>query len=326
MILVAPDSFKGTYSATEVTEAIAAGVEESGLEADRCPVADGGEGTAEILGRALGGETLSAEVTGPLGEPQQARFVLNRDVAYIDLAEASGIGGLSREQLDPIRATTAGTGELMLAARAAGARHIFVAAGGSATVDGGAGAIQAIAEGGGLEGAEIAVLCDVEVPFERAPAVFGPQKGATPEIVRLLEARLDELAEGWPVDPRGLPMSGAAGGFSGGLWATLGARLLPGADFVLDSINFNARLRACKAVIAGEGGLDDQSFMGKILGRIRDRCREAGKPLHAVAGTVKLGNDEIERLELATVIEAGDPESLRRAGRTIGHTAQAVRP
>lgn len=318
-ILIAPDSFKGTFEAERVCEAVAAGVEAAGLVADRCPVADGGEGTSEILRRALGGRRIETTATGPLGRSVRAGFAMVGEDAYIDLAEASGIGGLRREELDPVGATTAGTGELMLAARDAGARRIFVAAGGSATVDGGAGALAAIERGGGLGDIALTVLCDVEVPYESAPAVFGPQKGAdTPELIGRLEERLAEFAAAsLPVDPRGLPMSGAAGGFSGGLWAALGARLLPGAPFVLDRLDFDRRLAEVDAVIAGEGALDEQSFMGKILGEILGRAKTSGRPLHVVCGRSRLSADRVAATGLASVGEAGDLDALREAGRRI---------
>lgn len=323
-ILVAPDSFKGTFSAEQVCEALAAGIEETGARADRCPVADGGEGTAEILRRALDGERHEATVTGPIGEPLRAGFAIAGHDAFIDLAEASGIAELAPGQLDPIKATTAGTGELMLAAREAGARRIFVAAGGSATVDGGAGAIDAIERAGGLGDSELSVLCDVNVPFEMAPAIFGPQKGASPAQVAQLEERLAKLAERWPRDPRGLPMGGAAGGFSGGLWAVLGARLMPGAAFVLGRLAFDRRLREATAVIAGEGALDEQSFMGKILGQIVKRARANGKPVHAVCGRSELSPEEALAQGLDSVVEAGTLTALRDTGLRLAQNRRGV--
>lgn len=316
-ILIAPDSFKGTYDAIQVAEALARGVEEGGCVADLCPVADGGEGTSEILCRASGGQRLKAEARGPLGEPRAAAFSLIDGEAYVDLAEASGLALLGPDELDPLAATTTGTGELMVAALDAGAERIFVAAGGSATVDGGSGAIEAIIEAGGTGAAAITVLCDVETPFERAAKVFGPQKGADPAAVARLENRLDELARRWPHDPRGLPMSGAAGGFSGGLWAVLGARLLPGATYVLDRLRFESRLRDAEAVIVGEGSLDEQSFMGKIVGEISARAAVAKRPVHAVCGRSHLDPENALAHGLASIREAGDPAALTAAGREI---------
>ncbi len=320
-VLVAPDSFKGTYSAVEVTAALADGLAETGVLADPCPVADGGEGTASVLRRPLGGEWRTAEVTDALGRPVSARFMLAGNEAYLDLAEASGLGDLAVEERDPVTATTFGTGQLMLAAHDAGAKRIVVAAGGSATVDGGAGAIQAINEAGGLEGCELAVLCDVVTPFELAAEVFGPQKGASPEQVEWLTQYLDLMASQLPQDPRGMPMGGAAGGFSGGLWAAFGAELLPGAPFVLDRLDFNRRLAEADAVIAGEGRLDSQSFDGKILGEILGRAAtsiNSPVPLHAVVGTLGLEPEEASSRGIASVTVAGDAAAFRQAGAEIG--------
>ena len=160
--------------------------------------------------------------------------------------------------------------------------------GGSATTDGGAGAIEAIEEHGGLRGARIVVLTDVRTPFERAPAVFGPQKGADAAMVERLEARLDALAAELPRDPRGVPLTGAAGGLSGGLWAAFGAELEHGAPFILDALDFDARMRAARAVVTGEGKLDEQTLEGKLVGEIGTRTRQAGVPLHAIVGTDRL--------------------------------------
>ena len=170
------------------------------------------------------------------------------------------------DERDAWAASTYGTGELIAAGAQAGAAVIIVAVGGSATSDGGAGALEAIEEAGGLGGARLVVLCDVRTPFEDAPKVFGPQKGADAEMVARLERRLDALAAGWPRDPRGVPMTGCAGGLSGGLWAVHGATLEPGAPWVLDALDFNDRMRASRAVVTGEGKLDEQTLQGKLVG------------------------------------------------------------
>src|SRR3954452_19936409 len=169
-VLVAPDSFKGTLRAAEVASSVAAGLERAGLvPPDRCPVADGGEGTLEILLTALGGQTAGAAATDPLGRPVRAGFGLIEDggTAIVEVAEASGLHRVAEEERDAVAATSRGTGELIVAAAAAGAAVILVAAGGSATTDGGAGALQAIEEAGGLQGAQLVVLCDVRTPFEQ---------------------------------------------------------------------------------------------------------------------------------------------------------------
>ena len=183
-VLVAPDSFKGTFRAAEVAAAIGRGLERAGLmPPDLCPLADGGEGTMEALLLALGGETIAADVHDPLGRPLRAAFGLVEDggTAVLEMAAASGLGLVAEAERDPWAASTYGTGELICAAVDAGAQVVLLGVGGSATTDGGAGAIDAIEEHGGLGAARIVVLTDVRTPFERAPAVFGPQKGADPD-------------------------------------------------------------------------------------------------------------------------------------------------
>ena len=158
------------------------------------------------------------------------------------------------------------------------------------------------------------VLCDVRTPFERAPAVFGPQKGADPAMVRRLEERLAALAGRLPRDPRGVPMTGAAGGLSGGLWAAHGAALEPGAPWILDALDFDARMRAARAVVTGEGKLDEQTLEGKLVGEIGTRTRQAGVPLHAVVGRDALDAFGKRIIDLQVVLEAGTAEALEAAG------------
>src|SRR5215217_9402601 len=204
-VLVAPDSFKGTFRASEVAGAIGRGLERAGLmPPDLCPVADGGEGTLDALLPGLGGEVVAAPAHDPLGRALTGCFALVEDggTAIVETATASGLSLVAEDERDAWAASTYGTGELIAAAAQAGAQVILVAVGGSATTDGGAGALEAIADAGGLGGARLVVLCDVRTPFEHAPKVFGPQKGAEEELVRALEERLDALAAGWPRDPR----------------------------------------------------------------------------------------------------------------------------
>jgi glycerate 2-kinase len=195
---------------------------------------------------------------------------------------------------------------------------IIVAVGGSATTDGGAGALEAIEEAGGLGGARLVVLCDVRTPFEDAPKVFGLQKGADPAMVGRLERRLDELAGGWSRDPRGVPMTGCAGGLSGGLWAAHGAVLEPGAPWVLEALDFDARMRASRAVVTGEGKLYEQTLQGKLVGEIGTRARQAGVPLHAIVGTDALDAFGKRIIDLMRVIEATDLTELEAAGEALG--------
>jgi glycerate 2-kinase len=320
-VLVAPDSFKGTFRAAEVAGAIGRGLERAGLmPPDLCPLADGGEGTMEALLLALGGEAIAAEVHDPLGRPVRASFGLVEDggTAVIEMAAASGLGLVAESERDPWAASTYGTGELICAAVAAGAEVVVLGVGGSATTDGGAGALEAIEEHGGLADARLVVLTDVRTPFESAPAVFGPQKGADPAMVARLEERLDELAARLPRDPRGVPMTGAAGGLSGGLWAVHGARLEAGAPFVLDALDFDARMRASRAVVTGEGRLDEQTLEGKLVGEIGTRTRQAGVPLHAIVGKDSLDAFGKRIIDLQLVQEATDLDGLEAAGERLG--------
>lgn len=318
--LVAPDAFKGTFTAAEVTRELVDGLREAGRDADPCPLADGGEGTTAVLLAARGGELLSAPSHDPLGREIEAELGLLGDgeVAVVETAAASGLALLDPGERDAEAASSAGTGELIVAARDAGATRIMLAVGGSATTDGGAGAIEAIERAGGLGAASLEVLCDTTVSFERAASVFGPQKGADPATVEVLGRRLAEQAAGLPRDPTSVPMTGAAGGLAGGLWASYGARLRSGADAVLDAVGFDARAAAAGQVVTGEGRLDSQSAEGKLVGRVAARAGARGACVHAVVGQLALDADELARLGLASAIEAGDPSALRAAGRGLG--------
>lgn len=317
--LVAPDSFKGTHDAPAVAAALAAGLEQAGWEADRCPVADGGEGTLAVLAEALDGELVEVRVSDPLGRPVVADFGLvdGGATAIVEMARASGLALVAAGERDAWRASTRGTGQLILAAAATGAQEILVAVGGSATTDGGAGAIEAIREGGGIGGARLRVLCDVETAFEDAPRTFGPQKGADAGTVARLEERLDALARTLPKDPRGVRATGCAGGLSGGLWAAFDAELSPGASAVLDALGADARIAAAQLVVAGEGCLDEQSFGGKIVGELARRARAARVPIHAVVGTSRLSDEEVAAAGLEHVWTASTLAELTAAGREL---------
>jgi glycerate kinase len=319
VLVVAPDAFKGTMGAVEVAEALARGAESGGVEAVRLPVADGGEGTLEALAAVLDAELHEAVVHDPLDREVRAQWARTPDgaTAVVEMAQASGLGLVAEDERDAEAATTRGTGELIAAAAASGVREILVGVGGSATTDGGRGAVAAVQAAGGLGAAELVVLCDVGTPFERAAEVFGPQKGAGPEQVRRLTARLHEVAAGYRRDPRGVPRTGAAGGLSGGLWAELGARLVPGAAYVLDRVGFDDRLAGATAVVTGEGRLDLQTLEGKAVGEVAERAGRAGIPVHAVAGRVDLDDDGRRRLGLASAREAGDPAALAAAGAAL---------
>jgi glycerate 2-kinase len=323
--LVAPDSFKGTFDAPAVADALARGLEDAGWETDRCPVADGGEGTLELLTGALGGHLETVRATDPLGRPVICRVGYAGDTAIVEMAQASGLGLVAPAERDAWRASTRGTGELVVAAVAAGAREIIVAGGGSATTDGGRGAIEAIRDGGGLGAARLVVLCDVETAFEDAPRIFGPQKGADAATVARLEERLDAFARELPRDPRGMPATGVAGGFSGGLWAAFGAELgpgaaelRPGAAAVLDALGVGARMHGAQLVVTGEGCVDEQSFGGKVVGELVRRAWPVGVPVHAVAGSTTLSEAQWRRAGLDGVWIAGTLEEIVAAARALG--------
>lgn len=304
--LAAPDKFKGTFSAREVAEAIALGI----AGADVCPVADGGEGTLEALPH---GELRTVTVEDPFGRPIAASFGIEPDgTAVVEAAAAVGLALLGTAEFDPRRASSRGAGDLIAAAIAAGARRVLVGCGGTATMDGGLGIVGRFDP----EAAEIVALCDTRVPFELAPQVFGPQKGATPELVERLEDRQREAAHSLPRDPSGVAMTGAGGGLSGALWA-LGARLVPGAPFVLDAIDFDRRARRAGRVITGEGRLDATTLSGKAVDEIASRCRRLGVPCHAIVGSAALEQAEIERLGLQSIREATDLPAISRAATTI---------
>ncbi|HKZ12479.1 MAG TPA: glycerate kinase [Solirubrobacterales bacterium] len=326
--LVCPDSFKGTFTAVEVAAAIGAGIEEAGGAVDLCPAADGGEGTAETVRAAIGGAVRTAAAHDPLGRPIEASFVLVEDgaTAVVDTAAASGLPLVAPGERDAEAASTYGTGELIAAAVEAGARRVLLAAGGSATTDGGVGAIEALRDNGishatttdggcGCVGdAALVVLCDVTTRFEDAARVFGPQKGADPAAVERLTERLGRIAGELPRDPRGVAMTGCAGGLSGGLWAEFGAELRPGAEFVLGLLGFAERLAAADVVITGEGRIDSQSLEGKIVGQIAAACAKAGRPLH-----VLVGQNDLARAAKATAITSIAEARTLPALRTAAH-------
>ncbi len=320
-LLIAPDAFKGTMTAAEVADAIARGVRSEGADADCCPVADGGEGTIEALRGALGGELRTAACHDALGRPIGARWawLAATRTAILEMSSASGLALLAPGERDGERASSAGTGELLLAARDAGAEHAVLAIGGTATSDGGEGALRAIEQGGGLGPMRLTLACDVRIPFEAAAEVFGPQKGASPDGVERLTARLHAIAGELPRDPRGREMTGAGGGIAGALWAVHGAQLCSGAAYVLDSIGFGHRLAGADAVVVGEGCLDGQTRHGKIAGEILGRA--AGKPVHAIVGSVAPGT-HVE--PLASVRVAGTRAQLEAAGAELARELVAL--
>ena len=286
-VLAAPDKFRGTLTAPQAAAAIAAGAVRAGWTAVELPLADGGEGTLDVLG----GGNQRAIVTGPLGEPVEAALRLeDDDTALIEAALACGLtiaGGPERN--DPLRATSRGVGELIHTALAEGADRIVVAVGGVASTDGGLDTVEVLQSSLPLP-VQLDVACDVDARFLDAADVFAPQKGATPEQVRILRERLAQL------DIPDLPGAGAAGGLAGGL-AAMGARLVPGFDLVADRLGFDERLAEADLVVTGEGLLDATSFTGKVVGRVLERTATAGVETLVLAGEVA-ANSPIDAFSL----------------------------
>jgi glycerate kinase len=260
-------------SARKAAAALAEGFRRAGVDVDELPVADGGEGTAEALHAALGGEWREAAVADPLGRKVDARFLrLADERAVVESAEAIGLSRLAPDERDPLRASSRGLGELVVAAVEAGARELLVGLGGSATVDGGAGLREVISS----LPVPTVVACDVSNPLlgERGAArAFGPQKGATPAQVEELERRIAGMDHLRPfAELRG---AGAAGGL-GAAFAALGAELVPGAELVLSTLGFRRRIRGAALVVTGEGVVDRTTAEGKAPGVVLSVCREEG--------------------------------------------------
>ena len=336
-IIIAPDSFKESLSAEGVASAIGKGFSDVFPDAELVllPVADGGEGTTDALVAATSGQRISQAATGPIGESVDAFWgVLGQAVqgveggtlvsktAVIEMAAASGLDLITREQRDPLTTTTRGTGELILAALDQGAEHIIVGLGGSATNDAGAGMLQALgvklldevgkdipAGGGGLsqlhsidlsdmdsrlQAVRFEVACDVDNPLvgpNGASAIFGPQKGATPELVRLLDKNLEHFAKltlaATGQDIVNAPGAGAAGGLGGAFLGYLNANLKSGIDIVLDAVAFESHLEGASLVVTGEGRIDSQSVRGKTPVGVSKRAKAFGNiPVIALAGSV----------------------------------------
>ena len=325
-ILVAPDAFKSTFTAREVAEAVASGVEAGGRAADRCPLADGGEGTMEALTSGVEGvEFHEVSVTAPMGNSVTARFATVGETAIVETAEAIGLVLVPEDERNPEVATSRGAGEMIAAAVEAGASEILVGVGGSATVDGGRGALEALKEAGlVLTGARkpkdfpsITVLCDARAAWEEAAKIFGPQKGADPAAVKRLTEEMVAQAAGMRKDPIVVNYTGGAGGVSGILWSEAGAALLPGAPYVMERVRFDERMRASRSIIVGEGRLDSSTLIGKAPGEAATRARQAGFGCAAVCGQNALDLVEERIIDLQVVIEAGDLESLRAAGEQL---------
>jgi glycerate 2-kinase len=296
--LACPASLKGVLSAVEAAAALAAGFREARVEADECPIADGGEGTAEVLFAAFGGEWHETEVHDPLERPVRARWLMLPDgTAVVEAAEALGLGLLAEEELDPLRASSRGLGELIAAALEREPGDVAVALGGTATMDAGVGMLRALSE----LGVPAIALCDVRSRLSEAPRLYGPQKGATPEAVAELEARFAALTSLAPVAE--LPGSGAAGGLGAAL-ASLGAKLVPGARWILERIDFRAYLREADLALSGEGRLDPTTLEGKAPWEARRMAEEEGVRCALFGGRVQIDEPDVHAL-------SGDPGRVR---------------
>ena len=325
-ILLAPDKFKGCLTAQEVAQAMAEGIRRVIPEAqiDLCPMADGGEGTVSALVAATNGKLLTRRVTGPLPEMKvDATFGMLGDgqTAVVEMAAASGLALVPISQRDPMATTTFGTGELLMAAAGAGAKRVILGIGGSATVDGGVGCAQACGlpvlledgvpvspteplcgrdldsilmikhgRGSPVERMQITVACDVVNPLfgpNGAAAVFGPQKGATPQQVQQLDESLRRLAERTAkLQAASTPGAGAAGGLGFGMLAWFGATLASGVQTVIDAVDLHSRLRQADLCITGEGRLDEQTLHGKTPIGVARAAKKAGIPCIALAGSL----------------------------------------
>jgi len=367
-IAVAPDSFKGTMSALDAANAI-----EEGLRAVlpdcsvvKIPMADGGEGTVEAMVEATGGQYVEQEVHGPLNDVIKARYGIlsGGQTAVIEMAAASGLPLVPLRKRNPMKTTTLGTGELIASALKKGVQNIIIGIGGSATVDGGVGMAQAIGvrffdrEGrevgsGGeslarihtidlsgrmaqVDSGRIRVACDVKNPLlgpSGAAYVYGPQKGATPEMVKKLEGYLANLAElvkeQIGIDIKDIPGAGAAGGLGAGLVAFAGAELEPGIDIVIDTLRLEDKIKDADLVITGEGQMDYQSVFGKTPIGVAKTARKLGIPVIAIVGCL---GERVEEVLAAGIdayfstIEtiAGEEEIIRRGRQSLAATTANV--
>ena len=315
LALASPASLKSVLKPVEAALALAAGLREGGAEAVELPVADGGEGTAEVIAAARsGGRWGEAEVTGPLGEPVRARYLVLEDgSAVVEAAEAIGLRLASR--LDPLGASSRGLGELMLVAAAQTTGTILVCLGDTATVDGGAGLLEVV--GDTLRGRALRAACDVRNPLlgERGAArAFGPQKGATPDTVDELERRLAAMDELRPYAD--LPGAGAAGGIGAAL-AALGAELVSGAELVLEQVGFRDAARTADLVVTGEGVVDRSTFEGKAPGEVVRVCAEEGVRCVLFGGRLRERPAGVEIYELPSGPERAAAD-LVELGRQLG--------
>jgi glycerate 2-kinase len=321
-VVAAIDKFRGSMTAHDAARAIGDACFETGHDAVEIPLADGGEGTLEVLG----GANRFTTVAGPLGDPVRAGWRMHRNTAIIEMAAASGlalIGGPDHN--DPLAATTTGTGELIDDALDAGARRIIVGLGGSATTDGGLGALGAIHAPARLRRVELLVACDVDTLFVDAARVFGPQKGATGAQVAMLTRRLQQLVQRYRslygVDVSAVPGAGAAGGLAGGL-AAVGGQLVPGFTLVAEVVDLGPQVEQADLVITGEGLLDEQSFHGKVVGGVVDMARATNVPVVIICGAVddQLDPTMVEGCTVVSLVERFGEERSWSEPRTCVET------
>lgn len=293
--LIAPNPYKGTYTASEAARLIAIRLRRRHPHAqiDLLPLADGGPGTVDALHAALGGRLMRSTVRGPLGRPLAAAWLkVNARLAVIESAQAIGLERVPPGRRDAMKASSFGLGQLMLAARRSGCRELLIGLGGSATTDAGIGMALALGSLDAMKGVAIRVLCDVDNPLygpQGAARVFAPQKGASPAQVRALDARLRSASRLMPVPVARQKGAGAAGGLGAGLMAFAGAALVPGAATLMGLCRFHARLKKADWVISGEGNFDAQSLGGKLPYAVAMEALKAKKKCSLVCGKIAEG-------------------------------------
>ncbi|MED3931830.1 glycerate kinase [Priestia megaterium] len=367
-IVIAPDSFKESLTALRVCEAVEKGIRIHfpNAEISKVPMADGGEGTVQSLVDATGGQIIQAKVTGPLGKEVEAFYGILGDgkTAVIEMAAASGLHHVSMDKRNPLITTTRGTGELILKALDHKVKHIIIGIGGSATNDGGAGMAKALGaklldangaemkEGGGsldqlasidltnldsrLAEVKVEVACDVDNPLTGetgASAVFGPQKGATPDMVKQLDCNLAHYAavieKEMDIHIQDVPGAGAAGGLGGGLLAFLSAELKPGVDIVIEATQLENYIKNADLVITGEGRIDGQTIYGKTPIGVAKIAKKHSVPVIAIAGSIGAGSEAVYEHGISALFSvvpgAVDlSEALEKADENIERTAKNV--
>jgi len=342
-IAIAPDSFKGSLTALEAATCIERGLKKAlkGISARKIPMADGGEGTVRAIVESTGGRIMKRTVADPLGRKIKSSFGItgDRKTAVIEMAAASGLALLKSRERNPMKTTTRGTGELIKSALKSDVKKVLVGIGGSATNDGGTGMARALGvrfldakgkslpEGGGVLNrlaridmsgldprvtrVKVEVACDVDNPLcgpRGAARVYSPQKGATPTMVKQLDANLRHMAKvikrDLKVDILNVPGSGAAGGLGAGLMAFLGGKLRPGVDIVIDSVGLERRMKGCDLVIAGEGRMDGQTVFGKTPAGVARIARKLRIPIIAIAGSLGPGVAKVRTIGIESYFSA----------------------